>query len=327
MSPTAMPRPVLRTTLRRPGDALSRASIGGVPILWDNTIPAADCDEAHALRVLDELARLGYDGTALGAGAPAGAGLERQLTDRSLRLAEVYAALPATIDGPTPEALDGARERLRRLDDAGGDVFVLAVDGSPDRDAWAGRADDPGAPRLTDEGWRRLAEVLHTLADEAAALGHPTAFHPHGATLIETPAEVDRLVSETDPARIGICLDVGHHLVGGGDPVATIRALGERVTHLHLKDVDGRALARLRDGTLPTLSEAVRVERIFTELGAGILDLDGVLEALDDRGYAGWLMVEQDTCWEAPSESAAIGRRVLAATLRSVGRAGERAAA
>src|SRR5262249_37482024 len=131
----------------------------------------------------------------------------------------------------------------------------------------------------------------------------------------------------TDPARIGICLDVGHHLVGGGDPVATLRQLGDRVTHLHLKDVDGRALARLRDGTVPTLSEAVQQEHIFTELGAGILDLDGVLEGLDGRGYAGWLMVEQDTSWQPPSESAAIGRRVLSVSLRSVGRAGERSTA
>jgi inosose dehydratase len=326
MSPTAMPRPVLRTTLRRPGDALPRASIGSVPILWESTVPAGDRDVAHGLTVLDEIARLGYEGTALGAGLTDGAMVRRELDARGLRLAEVYAALPATVDGPTPAALDDARRRLRLLDAAGGDVLCLAIDGSRERDRWAGRADDPGTPTFTDDGWRILADVAHTIADEAAALGHPTAFHPHAATLIETPAEVERLVAETDPRRIGICLDVGHHLVGGGDPVVTLRELGDRVTHLHLKDVDGDVLRRLREGELAGLAAAVG-ERIFTELGAGILDLEGVIDALVERDYAGWLMVEQDSCWEAPSESAAVGRRVLAATLRSVGRAGARVAA
>ena len=70
-------------------------------------------------------------------------------------------------------------------------------------------------------------------------------------------------------------------------------------------------LGRLRDGDVAGFDDAIRA-RLFTELGAGVLDLDGVLDALVERGYDGWLMVEQDSCWGPPSESAAIGRRVLA---------------
>jgi inosose dehydratase len=146
------------------------------------------------------------------------------------------------------------------------------------------------------------------------------AFHPHGGTFIETPAEVERLAAETDPGRMGICLDVGHYLVGGGDPVTAIRALGERVTHLHLKDVDPAVLTRLQAGALEGLGHGIR-ERIFTELGAGMLDLDSVIAALAEQDYAGWLIVEQDTTWAPPSESAAIGRRVLASALRRLGQA------
>ena len=69
---------------------------------------------------------------------------------------------------------------------------------------------------------------------------------------------------------------------------------------------------------LAGLGEAVD-ERIFTELGAGSLDLLGVLRILDGRGYDGWLMVEQDSSWSPPSEAAAIGRRVLAQALATVG--------
>ncbi len=138
---------------------------------------------------------------------------------------------------------------------------------------------------------------------------------------IETPAEVQRLAESTDPDRVGICLDVGHLTVAGGDPVATLVALGERVTHVHLKDVDPAVLERLRAGELGGFDAAVH-ERLFTELGAGMLDLDGVVTALAARDYSGWLMVEQDSSWGPPSESAAIGRRVLATALRRAGTTG-----
>jgi sugar phosphate isomerase/epimerase len=91
------------------------------------------------------------------------------------------------------------------------------------------------------------------------------------------------------------------------------------VIHVHLKDVSTDVLAGMQDGTFGGFDDAIRA-RLFTELGAGVLDLDGVLDALIERGYAGWLMVEQDSCWGPPSESAAIGRRVLGVALRRLGR-------
>jgi inosose dehydratase len=163
-----------------------------------------------------------------------------------------------------------------------------------------------------------LIDLLHVVADAAAEHGHLVVFHPHAATFVETPDEVDRLMGSSDPASVGLCLDVGHDLVGGGDPVATLAAFGDRVQHLHLKDVDPVVLGRVRDGRYDGLGSAVR-EGLFTELGAGLLDLDGVLRLLAARDYAGWLIVEQDWGWCPPSESAAIGRRVLGAALRRLG--------
>jgi inosose dehydratase len=93
------------------------------------------------------------------------------------------------------------------------------------------------------------------------------------------------------------------------------------VTHVHLKDVDPDVLDALRRGALPDFEAAIRA-RLFTELGNGCLDLGGVLAVLAARDYAGWLMVEQDSSWGPPSESALIGRHVLAAELRRLGRSG-----
>jgi inosose dehydratase len=127
-----------------------------------------------------------------------------------------------------------------------------------------------------------------------------------------------RALIAVDADTLPFCLDVGHYLVGGGDPVEALSRMGSRVTHVHLKDVDGKVLGDLRTGVLQGLDRAVGA-RVFTELGAGTLDLLGCLRVLADRDYDGWLMVEQDSSWSPPSEAAAIGRRVLAHALQVIG--------
>jgi inosose dehydratase len=316
----APPSPsAIRARLRRPGGALPDSPIGSVPIVWNNVDVADLRNGPDAISILDEMARLGYDGCQFGLGFPTGDGLRTELARRGLRLAEVYASLDCDVDGPPPDALEAARERLAIMHEAGGEVLCAALDLSPGRLEAAGRAHEPGTPTLSDQGWGRLTSVVGTLAAETVAAGHRLAFHPHAGTYVETPAEIARFVEETDPSIVGLCLDVGHATVGGGDPVALIRALGERVTHVHLKDVDGEVLDALRADPALDFRGAIR-GRLFTELGAGRLDLAGVLAALSERRYTGWLMVEQDSCWGPPTEAAAIGRRVLSMALADVGR-------
>jgi inosose dehydratase len=309
----------LRRTLRRPADALPRASIATAPILWNNVDQPELAPPVEAATVLDEIARTGYEGTQLGNGFPRGAALHAMLGERDLRLAEVYASLPCSVDGPADDAREVGRERLALLHEAAGDVLVLALSGSPERSAASGRASQPSTPRLTDGAWRHLGEVIDQVAREAVEAGHRVAFHQHAGTFVETPGELDSLLAVTDPELMSICLDVGHWTVAGGDPVDALRRYGPRVTHLHLKDVNGDVLADLRAGHLADFDEAIRA-RLFTELGAGVIDLPGILAVLAERDYDGWLIVEQDSCWGAPAESAAIGRRVLAQALRDLGR-------
>lgn len=315
MSAVTAQRPDLRATLRRPGDALPRASIGTVPILWNNVDLVDLRLGTDPATILDEIARTGYEGVQLGIGFPEGAALRDALAGRRLRLAEVYLSIPATVDGPTADAAAVARERLRLAIDGEAGVLTVALDLSADRDARAGRASARDTPVLTEAGFDALVAHIHGIARDACDSGIATGFHPHGGTYIETSDEIRSLADRLDPALVGICLDVGHVIVGGGDPIDMLGELGERVTHVHLKDVDADVLGRLRNGALGGFSDAVR-SRLFTELGAGVLDLDGVIAGLAGRDYHGWLMVEQDSGWGPPSESAAIGRRVLAEALR-----------
>jgi len=120
---------------------LAKARIGTVPILWNNVDVAELRLGLGAETVLDDIARTGYDGTQLGLGFPDGDALRGVLAARDLQLAEVYAAIPATADGPTDGALAEVRERLRLLAAGGGEVLCIAFDGTADRDAAAGRAD------------------------------------------------------------------------------------------------------------------------------------------------------------------------------------------
>jgi len=298
---------------RSGAEPLADAPIGVVPIIWNNADLPGRGPLVPAPVVLDEIARLGYAGTQMGAGFPRGKELAHELATRHLRLAEVYAAVPCGADGPRSDAMAMGRERLRELHAAGGEMLVVALERTEERDAWVGRA--AAAPPLTERGWRSLAELLDALGRESGELGHPLAFHNHGGTYVETAAEIERLVRGTDPDRVGLCLDVGHAALGGGDPSEMLARYGERVWHVHLKDIAMEPLRALREGRL-TGFEAALEERIFAPLGRGVLDLPSVLQGLAARHYRGWLMVEQDTSWEPPSEAAAIGMHVLDATLR-----------
>jgi inosose dehydratase len=305
-----------RSATRRP---LAGTTLGLNQLLWANDDVPDLTPSIDPLTILDEIARLGFAGSQLGSTFPRGEALRSALRRRGLRIAEVYACLPCTPDGPTIDARTAGIDKLRELHDAEGDVFVAALPLAADRVEHAGRASTPGVPRLTDAGLDRVAGLLEDLANEAREIGHPLAFHPHVGTYVETADETERLMAATDPDLVGLCLDVGHWRLAGGDPVEAIDRYGARIRHVHLKDVDVAVAARLRTGEIPDFVAALR-ERIFTELGRGELDLPGVIDALDRHEYRGWLIVEHDTSWRPAAESAAISRAIVEFVLRELPR-------
>jgi inosose dehydratase len=180
---------------------LAGAAIGTMPLLWTS----AGTDERGPWQdpeaILDEIARIGYEGSQLGTGFPEGEPLRALLAARELRLAEVYASIAVTVDGPTDEALADVRERLRLLVAGRGEVLCIAVDGSPDRNEVAGHADDADTPHMTDAGWDAFVALLRVVSAETRSAGARIAFHPHAGTYVETPAEVERLAAAIDARR------------------------------------------------------------------------------------------------------------------------------
>jgi inosose dehydratase len=146
-------------------------------------------------------------------------------------------------------------------------------------------------PRELDrDGWTRLGRHLSEVAAVVGAEGMTMALHPHVGTLIETAEQVQRAL---EVVEVGWCLDTGHLLIGGTDPVEFAQTNGERIVHVHLKDVAGMLAAEVRAGRRSLLS-ATR-DGLFLPLGRGDARIAEVMDALEASGYDGWLVLEQDT--------------------------------
>ena len=162
-------------------------------------------------------------------------------------------------------------------------------------------------PVLDEAGWAALLSNLDRLARAAAEVGVTATLHPHVGTMVESAAEVRRVL---DDSGIGLCLDTGHLLIGGADPVALARDHADRVRHVHLKDVDAGRAAAVRAGRIG-YADAVR-EGMYRPLGQGDVDIAAIVTSLEQAGYDGWYVLEQDTMLAGPPDRrgrGAAGRR------------------
>ena len=234
-------------------------------------------------RVLSEMGSLGLTATELGAIGylPTDAGKLRETLDRhGLQL--VGGFVPLVLHEHDASAAHAQAEEIAALlAAAGAGTFVAAIVTDYD---WAPPIE------LDDAAWERLTKHLHEIAERVAAHGLTLALHPHAGTLIETAGDVERALQSTD---VGWCLDTGHLLIAGVDPADFVRDHGERIVHVHLKDVDAALAQRFRSGEL-TLVAATQ-HGLFRPLGQGDAEIAQVTALLDANGYEGWLVLEQDT--------------------------------
>ena len=119
--------------------------------------------------------------------------------------------------------------------------------------------------------------------------GLEPTFHHHACTFVETPDEIRELLARTS---VGLTLDTGHLILGGGDPLTGLREWAARINHLHLKDARRSVLDAVVRGRGDMRS--VWAGKAFVPFGDGDLDLDAVMAEVTSGGYSGWLVVEQD---------------------------------
>lgn len=285
---------------------LKNAKIGIVALNWK-------FEMANSADFLKRIAAYGFKGIQISVEQANSDIFLKQMQENGLATAEQYLDIACDENGPLPTADAHSKEIVDAAIRAGVEMLVFAVDGTLERDIYAGRTHL--GPHLNEMGYQRLASHITKYAQQAHAAGLRSSFHPHSATFIETPEETRKLMALLDHELVGMCLDVGHWMIGGGDPVEGVIEYGQRVTHVHIKDIDPKVLTKLAAGEYERMHFAVEDDYIFVPAGEGALDMPGLFAELEKINFAGWMMSEQDKAREPSEEKSGVSMRNIKAAL------------
>ena len=203
--------------------------------------------------------------------------VRRMLRDAGLAVSAHYFSGPFHDPAKKTEILARAQDMIDSLRGFGAANMVIGPPAPP-----------TGMSRM--DAIARIAPVLDDIGRLARSHGVAIGIHPHLNTVIETPEETDAILRQCDPALVGLALDTGHFYLAGGDVVSVLRTHGNRLNYLHFKDA-------VRPFARPDFFPNLR------DLGKGGVDFRGVMQALKDLRYRGWIDVEQDFTSTSPAES------------------------
>jgi inosose dehydratase len=273
-------------------------NIANAPCSWGVLEFDLEGKAAGYQQVLDEIRDTGYEGTELGDWGfmPTDPRkLKDELHQRNLSM--VGAFVPVFLKDRSKH-VPGASLAIRTaqlMADAGfNEAFIVLADDNGkirERTLNAGRI-NPSMGLSKDE-WKIFAEGTNYVAGEIKSkTGLRTVFHHHCAGYVETPEEIDTLLSLTDPALIGLVLDMGHYRFGGGDPLEALKKYRDRIWHIHFKDCHTAIAAK--SGTEKWDYFQSVGNGVFCELGKGSVDFKSIVAELMAQFYSGWIVVEQD---------------------------------
>ena len=291
--------------------------IANAPCSWGALEFDLEGEAPGYVRVLDEIAETGYAGTELGDWGfmPTDPqSLEQEIHGRNLLLLGAF--VPVSLRDPSAHnaGIEVAVRTARLLAAVEGELpFIILADEngkSAERTRNAGRVTPEMG--LSDTEWQIFAEGATKVAEAVKKeAGLRTAFHHHCAGYVETPAEIEKLMSLTDPRLLGLVFDCGHYRFGGGDPEEGLRKYGQRVWHFHFKDYHP-AVGKQAAEEGWDYFQAVR-HGVFCELGKGDVNFPALLKQLQELDFDGWGVVEQDVLpgMGSPKESAKRNREYI----------------
>jgi inosose dehydratase len=260
--------------------------IGNAPVSYGafEVTVGIDEDVPAAPEVLDAVQAAGYDGIDLG---PLGyLGLGRQLKDalvsRNLLLTGGY----VEIDISNDEAGERGFAELEQICDQFQEVSAGLERALLPRPTVAIVAREEGSEHpAAASWWARIDRAIDSVVARCQRRGFEACLHNEVGTEIASEDAIERALRSSE---VSLCLDTGHLVAAGGDPVKLIEAWSDRVSHIHLKD------ATVPAGT--SYDDAMRLweESVFCRLGAGTGRIEETLAALRAHKYSGWVVVEQD---------------------------------
>lgn len=290
--------------------------IANAPCSW-GVIENTEGERTTWDQVLDQMAETGFEGTELGDWGfmPSDpTRLRSELSARNLALLASWVSVRLYDTDYHDVGIENAIRTARLLAEVGGDNTLIVI--GDDHSTVPIRHDKTGRIRpeygLNEAGWDVYTTGMMRVAEAVKAeTGLRSAIHPHGATYVETPAEITEFLKRTDPALVGMVFDTGHYHLGGGDAVKGIKEYADRILHVHFKDFDPSPM-EIADEKGWGYQHLVG-QGMFSELGKGVVDFPGVADALTQIGYDRWVVVEQDVLpgMGSPKESAQRNRDYL----------------
>jgi inosose dehydratase len=260
------------------------------PDSWGIWFPD-DPQQTPSSRFLDEVVEAGFDAIELGPFGylPTDRNLLKQALDsHGLTLTGAFVFQDFQESGAWSQIQDEVARICELLNAFGSRYLVLLNTMYTDLLTGA-----PGPTRsLDDDGWKRMMETVHAIGAYAHQQGIRAVYHPHADSFVQHEDEIERFLNASDPETMSLCLDVGHHAYGGGDPVAFMARHHDRIPYLHIKNVDRDVMETVRAHNYP-FRKAVDMAA-FTTLEDGIVDFVALRDVLTAVHFDGWAVVEQD---------------------------------
>lgn len=293
-----------------------KVRIGTNPIAWSNDDMRELGGETPLVVCLSEAVAAGYQGIELGHKFPRDAATLTPILERQgiSLISGWYSS--ELLSRSVEDEIKALEPHLSLLTAMGCEVVVWAettgcVHGTPG-------AKLSGRPVIDEADWPKFCARLSEIAAHVKGRGLTLAYHHHMGTVIETGAEIDRMMEGTTD-DVCLLLDTGHLTFAGGDPLAVAKRYAGRIAHVHCKDVRLEVLSRMKAADASFLDGVV--EGVFTVPGDGDVDFPPVLKVMADAGYKGWLVVEaeQDPAKANPFEYAKKGYQALSGYARDAG--------
>lgn len=274
---------------RKEKEAIMGIKLGICPIGWTNDdLPELGAENTFQ-QAISEMALAGFEGTEIGNTYPKDPQvLKSYLEPRGLCIASAWFSSYVISDfEKTKKDFMKHRDFLHAL---GAKVIVVSEQTYSIQGTDKAIYDEK--PLFTEEEWHKLTHGLEVLGDLAHEKDMEIAYHHHMGTGVQTTAEIDRLMMETDEHKVKLLFDSGHLTFSGEDPITIFHKYAKRIRHIHLKDI---RKDRMDDVHIHHKSFLTGVkEGVFTVPGDGMVDYRPLWEAIKNAGYEGWIMVEAE---------------------------------
>ena len=289
----------------------NKVKVGIAPIGWTNDDMPDLGKEVTFEQCVSEMALAGYTGCEIGNKYPKTVEeMHKYLDIRGLTIANRWFS-SFILTKPFDEVEKDFRENCEFLKGCGANRIGV----SEQSYSIQGQMNTPVFEKkyiMNDDEWKKLTDGLSKLGNISKEYGITTVYHHHMGTVVQTAAEIDRMMDMCDKDALYLLFDTGHLAYCSEDYMAVLKKYADRIKHVHLKDIRPQIVNEVKEKHLSFL-QGVRMGA-FTVPGDGVIDFKPVFDVLNNAGYEGWILVEaeQDPAIANPFEYAKKARAYIA---------------